>query len=144
MAGFYGNYTHTLDAKNRVFIPAKLRADLGETFFITRKLTKRALAVYPATEWEKIERKLNEQPDSEVGDIKLFLFSHSVAVTPDSQGRVLLPPDLTAYAGIDKEVTIVGVGDHVHIYAIDEWKASEAAQLENFSSVRERLSAFGL
>lgn len=144
MAGFYGTYIHMLDPKNRVFFPAKLRAELGETFFITRKLTKKALAVYTASEWEKIERKLGEQPDSEVGDIKLFLFSHSLAVTPDSQGRILLPPDLTAYAGIEKEVAIVGAGDHIHIYAADEWRAVDAAQMQDLDSVRQRLSSFGL
>ena len=48
MHGFYGTFMHTLDPKNRVFVPAKLRNDLGESFYITRKLTKKALAVYPA------------------------------------------------------------------------------------------------
>ena len=115
MHGFYGTFMHSLDPKNRVFVPAKLRTELGESFYITRKLTKQALAVYPAAEWEKLEKRLNELPDSEVGDIKIFLFSHSVAAVPDSQGRVLLPPDLTEYAGITKELAIVGVGDHLLI-----------------------------
>ena len=82
MHGFYGTFMHTLDPKNRVFVPAKLRNDLGESFYITRKLTKKALAVYPAAEWEKLEAKLNALPDSDVGDIKLFLFSHSITAVP--------------------------------------------------------------
>ena len=144
MNGFYGTFLHTLDPKNRVFVPAKLRNDLGETFFITRKLTKKALAIYPAHEWERLEKRLNELPDSEVGDIKLFLFSHSVAATPDSQGRILLPPDLTGYAEIDKELAIVGVGDHVLIYAADVWQAEEAEQTANLEAMRRKMREIGL
>ncbi|MBQ2718640.1 MAG: division/cell wall cluster transcriptional repressor MraZ [Clostridia bacterium] len=144
MHGFYGTFMHTLDPKNRVFVPAKLRNDLGETFFITRKLSKKALAVYPVSEWEKLENKLKELPDSMVGDIKLFLFSHSVTATPDSQGRVLLPPDLAEYAGIDKEVAIVGVGDHVLIYAADAWHAEETEQAANLEAMRQKMLEIGL
>ena len=144
MHGFYGTFLHSLDPKNRVFVPAKLRNDLGESFFITRKLTKKALAVYPASEWQKLETRLNALPDSEVGDIKLFLFSHSVCVIPDSQGRILLPPDLTDYAGIDKELAIVGVGDHVLIYAADVWHAEEAEQANNLEEMRRKMREIGL
>jgi MraZ protein len=128
MPGFYGNYMHTLDAKNRVFVPAKLRSELGETFYVTRKLTKKALAVYSPEGWEKLQKKLSEHPDTKVGNLKMFLFSHSISATPDGQGRILLPPDLTEYAGITKEVTFVGVGDHLLIYAADVWRAEEAEQ----------------
>ena len=144
MSGFYGTFLHSLDPKNRVFVPAKLRNDLGETFYITRKLMKKALAVYPAAEWERLEARLNSLPDSEVGDIKMFLFSHSMAAVPDSQGRILLPPDLTAYAGIDKELAIVGVGDHVLIYAADIWAAEEAQQESKLEAMRQKMREIGL
>ena len=144
MHGFYGTFFHSLDPKNRVFVPAKLRNDLGASFYITRKLTKKALAVYPAAEWEKLEMRLNELPDSEVGDIKMFLFSHSVCAIPDSQGRILLPPDLTEYAGIDRELAIVGVGDHVLIYAADLWHEEEAAQAANLEAMRKKMREIGL
>jgi len=144
MHGFYGTFLHSLDPKNRVFIPAKLRNDLGESFYITRKLTKKALAVYPAAEWEKLEKRLNELPDSEVGDIKLFLFSHSVCAVPDSQGRVLLPPDLTEYAGIERELAIVGVGDHILIYAAAAWQREEAEQAANLEDMRKKMREIGL
>ena len=144
MSGFYGTFLHSLDPKNRVFVPAKLRNDLGETFYITRKLMKRALAVYPADEWRRLEERLNALPDSEVGDIKMFLFSHSMAAVPDSQGRILLPPDLTAYAGIDKELAIVGVGDHVLIYAADVWAAEEAQQESKLEAMRQKMREIGL
>ena len=146
MQGFYGTFMHTLDPKNRVFMPAKLRNELGESFYVTRKLTKRALAVYPQSEWDKLNNKLNELPDSEVGDIKIFLFSHSVVAVPDSQGRVLLPPDLTEYAGIERDLAIVGIGDHVLIYAADAWREEEAKQAEknNMEAMRQKIREIGL
>lgn len=144
MHGFYGTFLHSLDPKNRVFVPAKLRSDLGDAFYITRKLTKKALAVYPAEEWERLEEKLNALPDSEVGDIKLFLFSHSVTAMPDSQGRILLPPDLAAYAEIEKELAIVGVGDHVLIYSAQHWQEEEAEQAKNLDAMRLKMREIGL
>lgn len=146
MPGFYGNYMHTLDAKNRVFVPAKLRSELGETFYVTRKLTKKALAVYSPEGWERLQQKLSEHPDTKVGNLKMFLFSHSISATPDGQGRILLPPDLTEYAGITKEVTFVGVGDHLLIYASDVWRAEEAeqAKLANKEEMCLVMSEIGL
>lgn len=146
MNGFYGTFLHSLDPKNRVFVPSKLRSELGETFYVTRKITKKALAVYPAAEWERLKDRLNALPDSEVGDIKIFLFSHSIAAVPDSQGRILLPPDLTEYAEISKELAIVGVGDHVLIYSADAWREEEAEQIKktNMESMRLKMREIGL
>ncbi len=146
MPGFYGNYMHTLDAKNRVFVPAKLRSELGETFYVTRKLTKKALAVYSPAGWEELQNKLASHPDSKFGNVKMFLFSHSIAATPDGQGRILLPPDLTEYAGITKEIAFVGVGDHLLIYAADVWRAEEAeqAKIANMEEMRLLMQEIGL
>lgn len=144
MNGFYGTFYHTLDPKNRFFVPAKLRSNLGESFFITRKLTKPALVVYPLAEWEKLREKLNAYPDSEIEDIKQFIFSHSVCATPDSQGRILLPNDLTDYAGIDKEIAIVGVSEYVLIYAAETLAAEEKHQTENLEKMRSKFAALGL
>lgn len=144
MAGFYGTFMHSIDPKNRVFIPAKLRAELGDSFYITRKISSTALAVYTQSEWDALQAKLNALPDSIVGDIKLFLFSHSVNVSPDSQGRILLPPDLTEYAEIEKELAIVGVGNLVLIYAAHRWQAEEAAQLANMDKLYDKMRELGL
>lgn len=144
MAGFYGTFLHTIDPKNRVFIPAKLRAELGDSFYITRKISTTALAIYTQAEWDALQAKLNSLPDSVVGNIKLFLFSHSVNVSPDSQGRILLPPDLTAYAEIEKELAIVGVGNHVLIYALHRWQEEEAAQLANMDKLCDTMREIGL
>lgn len=124
--GLYGEYRHVVDAKNRLFIPAKFREDLGETFYITRKIVDNCLAIYSEEEWQKFSEKLNTLPDSHVGVIKRFVFSKTVQVTPDSHGRVLLPASLLTYAEIDKNVVIAGHGDHVQIWNEAAWDQMES------------------
>ncbi len=125
MKTYVGEYRHTLDAKNRVFIPAKHRELLGDSFYITRK-TEKCLAIYSESEWEKLSEKLNTLPDSVVGVVKQFLYSKTVSASPDSQGRIVLPAELLEYAGIEKSVTIIGVGDHVQIWSEALWNEKNA------------------
>ena len=120
-----GEYYHTLDAKNRLFIPAKHREVLGETFYITRKMGDKCLAIYSAEEWEKLSAKLTEFPDSVVKSLKKFLYSKTISVAPDAQGRVMLTPALIEYSGIDENVAVIGCGDHAQIWAEDAWKEDE-------------------
>lgn len=123
---FVGEYKHSLDAKNRLFIPAKYRDMLGDSFYITRKMEK-CLAIYSEAEWNKLTDKLNTLPDSVVGSIKQFLYSKTISVSPDSQGRVVLPPELLTYASIDKNTVIIGVGDHLQIWSDKLWEEKESA-----------------
>ena len=139
---FVGEYNHTLDTKNRVFIPSKIREQLGETFYITRKMDKECLAIYPEAEMALITEKLNQFPDSEVGDIKRFLYSKSICASPDSNGRVVLPPQILSYAQIEKNVVIVGVGNHVQIWAEHLWKDEDSPS--NIATMRRKLASIGL
>ena len=120
-----GEYYHTLDAKNRLFIPSKQREVLGENFLITRKVGDKCLAVYSAEEWEKFSQKLTQFPDSVVNKLKRFLYSKTITATPDAQGRIMLTPALIEYAGIEKNVAIIGCGDHAQIWAEGAWKDDE-------------------
>lgn len=120
-----GEYYHTLDAKNRLFIPAKQREILGENFLITRKVGDKCLAVYSAEEWDKFSEKLTQFPDSVVNKLKRFLYSKTITVTPDSQGRIMLTQALIEYAGIDKNVAIIGCGDHAQIWSETAWREDE-------------------
>ena len=94
----YGEYRHVIDAKNRLFIPAKLREELGESFYITKKVMEKCLAIYSEEEWQRFSEKLNTLPDSKAGKIKKFIFSKTAQVTPDAHGRILVPANLIAYA----------------------------------------------
>ncbi len=122
---FLGEYRHTLDAKNRLFIPAKHREALGAAFYVTRKMEK-CLGVYSEEQWSKMTEKLNTLPDSVVGPIKQFLFSKTICVSPDSQGRIVLPAELLRYAEIEKNAVIIGSGDHAQIWSDVLWDEKES------------------
>ncbi len=123
-------YRHNVDSKNRIFIPAKFRDEIGEHMYITRK-TEGCLAIYSDIEWAKLADKLNAMPDSRVAPVKRFLYAKTISVTADTQGRVSLTPALLEHAGITGSAVIVGVGDHAQIWAVDIWeKAEEAIDLE--------------
>ena len=139
---FVGEYTHTLDSKNRIFIPTKLRDDLGDHFYITRKMNKSCLAVYSTMEMERICEQIAQFPDSEVSEIKEFLFSKTISVTPDSNGRVVLPPTILEYAKIDRNAVIVGAGNHLQIWSDILW--AEEEQKRDMVSLRAKLASLGL
>ena len=87
---FVGEFQHTLDAKNRIFIPAKYRDSLGESFYIACKMNSPCLAIYTEADMEGFVRKLEAVPDSEVAAIKQALFSMAAqVVTPILSGTLL-------------------------------------------------------
>ena len=135
-----GTYRHVVDAKNRLFIPAKFREELGETFYITCKIMEKCLAVYSEEEWQKYSSKIADLPDSQVGKIKRIIFSRASQITTDTHGRILVPANLLSYAGIDKNAVISGVGDHVQIWNEEEWDRQDAEiNLEEMGDLLMRL-----
>ena len=112
-----GEYRHSLDAKNRIFIPAKLRDELGETFVVAKDIRENCLKVYSLSGWEAYIAPLRAQKRSLSEKIMRFLHSSLSQVTPDSQGRIVLAQELLEYATVEKNVTIVGCGDYAEIWA---------------------------
>jgi MraZ protein len=123
---FSGMSNHSIDSKGRIVLPAKFREELGETFYITRKVMEKCLAIYSEAEWQKFSEKIYTLPDSKVGKIKQFIFSKTAQVTADSHGRILIPANLLAYAEIDKNTVIAGIGDHVQVWNESAWDAKES------------------
>ena len=121
-----GEYNHSLDAKGRVNFPARLRDDLGESFIITKGLDN-CLFVYRMSEWELLEQRMRELPTNQASIIQRFLFAGAVEVSPDKQGRVLIPQNLREHAGLKENVTIVGVSVRAEIWDSDRWRASNEA-----------------
>ena len=117
----YGEFRHAIDAKNRLFIPAKFREQIGETFYLTRRILDKCLAIYSEREWQKFSDKLNSLPDSKVRKIKQLVFPKTSLVTPDSHGRILIPANLLEYAEIDKTAVVSGEGDHIEIWNETKW-----------------------
>ena len=112
-----GEYRHSLDAKNRIFIPAKLRDELGETFVVAKDIRENCLKVYSLSGWEAYIAPLRAQKRSLSEKIMRFLHSSLSQTTPDSQGRIVLPAELVEYAAIEKNVVVVGCGDYAEIWA---------------------------
>lgn len=124
-----GQYAHTIDAKGRLFIPAALRKELGQTFHITVG-QDHCLSVYSDESWAVFMDKLKALSYNEVKKLRA-LFAYAADCEPDSQGRILIPAKLRDYAGLTKEVVVVGSFDRAEIWNAGRWAAVEA---EAFSS----------
>jgi mraZ protein len=134
-----GGHQHTLDAKGRLFIPAKLREELGNVFFVTISPEK-CLSVYSSESWESLSSKVNAMPYSDQRKMRP-LFAYATKCELDSQGRILLPQMLREFAGLTKNVTVVGNNNHAEIWDTDSWNdvfANEGTP-ENLMAVMEEL-----
>lgn len=114
-------YQHNIDEKGRLFIPAKLRVDLGEKFIVTRG-DDGCLLVYSMKEWQLQEEKIRAMPLSKSKGLLRYFFASAVEVEVDKQGRVLIPANLRTHAGLEKEVVIIGVLVRVEIWSKDKWE----------------------
>ena len=117
-----GEYTHVIDSKGRLFIPAKFREELGYTFVVTKGLGK-CLSVYPMEEWAEFEKTINSLPTKKARQLQLFFVAASQDCELDAQGRVLIPQKLREYAGLEKSIVIAGMTNHIEIWDEDEWNA---------------------
>lgn len=118
-----GTYNHTLDTKWRLIMPARLREELGDTFIITKSLDH-CLSAYPQKSWEEFIGKLSELPkisSEPARRLRRFYFGNSAEMEVDKQGRILLPQALREYADLTKDVTLIGVQDHVEIWDTETW-----------------------
>lgn len=117
-----GEYSHTVDTKGRINFPSKLRDDLGDSFIVTRGLDN-CLYVYSMEEWLELEKSIKQLPRAKRRDLEHFFFAGANEVQPDKQGRIGIVPKLREYAGIDKNVVVVGASDHVEIWDSAAWEA---------------------
>ena len=97
----YGKYKHSVDPKGRLFVPSKLREELGEAFYVTLGLDH-CLSVYTEAGWQAILDKYNALPISQARKMR-FLFANAAKCEPDKQGRFLIPAELRQYAGITQD-----------------------------------------
>ena len=126
-----GKYPAKLDDKNRLFVPAKLRAELGEDFYVTLGVNcgRRCLTVYTAQDWEVLGQNYNALPISQRGAATSLIFMNANQCSPDKQFRFSLSQFLLDYAGIGRDVMIVGRAGQAEIWASDEFNAFEAENL---------------
>ena len=117
-----GEYGCVLDVKGRITFPAKLRESLGETFMVTKGLDG-CLFVYPMDEWSVLEDKIKNLPMSKSRNLQRFFFAGAVDVTPDKQGRVLIPANLRTYADLGKDIVVAGASVRAEIWDKEKWES---------------------
>ena len=116
-----GHYSHSLDAKGRISIPAKFREELGVSFIVTKGFDK-CLAVYPMSELEALQEKINSLSIRKARQLQMFIVAPAQDCEADNHGRVLLSQELREYAGLEKNVVVVGMTKHAEIWDEDVWK----------------------
>ena len=112
--GLMGTYEHTMDAKGRMAFPTKLRDRLGVSFIVTIGKDG-CLYVYSNEEWDIFTEKLQTVTGERAKAAKMFIINACI-VEPDKQGRILIPQNLREYAGLDHDVTVLGVTNHAEIW----------------------------
>lgn len=120
-----GEYNYAIDEKGRLNFPARFREQMGQVFVITRWMDN-CLVAFPESEWQLICEKLQGKSLVKTREIQRFLFAMAAEVTPDKQGRVLISPSLRTHAGLQKDVTIIGVGKHAEIWDTAAWQQKQA------------------
>lgn len=138
---FVGSYKHSLDAKKRVFIPAKFRDELGEEFYITRKFDT-YLSIYTAEDWEVYVDKIQQLPETVAIEVQDFLLGVAQKCVPDASGRIILDERLAAHAGINKNIVFVGGGRQIRIWAEEIWNERESKR--DLAKIREIMNQYGL
>ena len=118
-----GTYEHSIDAKGRLFIPAKLREELGVTFYLAMGVDA-CLAIYPQETWNRFTEKFASLPMTQSKAMRT-LFANATKCELDSQGRIVIPQKLRQYANLDKDTVIIGVSDRAEIWAAETWNALE-------------------
>jgi len=121
---FLGEYSHTLDAKNRLTLPSRLREEIGDRAVLVKSIDK-CVSVYNTEAWADYTAKLEALPGTEVRRLKRFIYSSAFEAEIDSQGRVLIPANLCQYAELEKNIKIIGAGDHVELWSESLWDENQ-------------------
>jgi len=119
-----GTYEHAIDAKGRLFIPAKLREELGSSFYLAVGAGP-FLAIYPQATWDRFVERISQVPISQQTGAVRTLFANASKCEVDSQGRIVVPRKLREYASLEKDTVMLGVNDRAEIWSAETWKAQE-------------------
>lgn len=142
---FTGEYRHTIDAKGRIAVPARFRSELAGVAFICRWIDG-PLAIFPRAAWEELAGQasnLARVGDARAREFARSLFSTAYELELDGQGRVLLPAGLRELVGLGTDAVVVGLNEHVELWAPDRW-ASYSAGMNEPDEFAARLSGLAI
>ena len=137
---FLGTHFPKVDDKNRFVLPAKFREELRGGLVIA-KGQERCLAIYTVEEFQRQAQAAMSGPSTLRGirDYQRMFAAGASQEVPDSQGRVTIPPVLRNYAGLDKEIAVIGAFNRVEVWDLAAWEAYQAAQDEEFAQMDEEI-----
>ena len=140
---FKGQYNHTLDDKGRLVMPTKFRDPIAEGAVITIGY-EGCLTIYTAQGWDRCQKDLLSKPMTSVAVRKAMrvLTANASDIEPDKNGRIKIPDYLLTAAAITKDVTIVGLGTIIEVWATDRWQKEQMMDKEEFESLSEQLYYF--
>ena len=142
---FLGEYSHSLDEKGRVVMPSKFRTGLDDGCVVT-KGQERCIYVFPMDRWEEESSKVLKLPrtDRRARNFSRSFFASASDQALDRQGRVQIPESLRRYAGLEKDLTVVGVADRIEVWAADTWRTVAEEADAYYSEIEEALSEDGI
>ncbi len=137
---FLGTYAPKLDDKGRIILPAKFWDELEAGIVVTRG-QERCLFVYSTREFEELHDKIRQAPvtSKQARDYLRLFLSGAHAEVPDKQHRVTLPSLLRSYAGLDRDLTVIGAGNRAEIWDTEAWNEYYANQESSFSEITEEV-----
>ncbi len=140
---FTGEFRHSIDAKGRVAVPARFRAELAPGAHVSRWMDS-CLAIFPNQAWQRLAERVGEQRYADAGAraFSRFLFSGAFDVELDGQGRVVLPAGLRDFADLKTEAVVVGALDHIELWAPERWASASADMSSDVFA--ERISNLGI
>lgn len=137
---FLGTHQPKLDDKGRLILPAKFRDQLANGLVITRG-QERCLYVFPAAQFQQMYQELSQAPitSKQARDYIRVMLSGATDEVPDKQGRVIIPAALREYAGLDKELSVIGVGNRAEIWDAKAWQNYLDRQESEFAETAEEI-----
>ncbi len=142
---FLGEHQHTIDPKGRIVLPSRFRDELAKGCYIT-KGQDRCLFVFTPKQWEQEVERIRSLPrtDRRLRNYSRVFFAGAIDQKLDKQGRIQIPASLRDYAGLEKEVCVVGVGERVEIWNAGTWQDVTTNADAEYSDIEEALSELGI
>jgi MraZ protein len=140
-----GEYTHTLDDKNRISLPVKFRKEMGKRVVVAPGLDL-CLSIFTDKEWNKISEKLSESSMLQVDNrsFSRFMFGQAVEIDVDANGRILIPDNLKGRSALGSKVTVIGVQNRVEIWNEERWKEYKKIVESQADALAEKLGQIGV
>lgn len=140
-----GEYTHTLDDKNRLSLPAKFRKEMGKTVVVAPGLDG-CLSIFTEKEWHRVSEKLSEfsMLQSDNRRFHRFMFGQATQVDVDSLGRILVPDFLKERAGLTAKAVVIGVQNHLEVWNDKQWANYKKSVDKEADNLAEKLGQIGI